>query len=101
MKLNELLTTITPLDWHCEGSPTDCTFDIVGQNKDWVATVHNGIEADESNACYVTHAANVLPELVDALRAMLSLRGNANAVTTRLTFEQAEQALAKAEEVEP
>lgn len=50
-------------------------------------------EQAESNARLIAAA----PELLEALKAILSLVGNANTTTTELTLRQARAAIAKAE----
>jgi hypothetical protein len=84
MKLSALLKKITPLPW------------VHLWNK---AQGENG----KMDRMYSRHAANVLPELVEALSLILPMaKGYAhkNAVGNNWKFvEQAEQILARAEEV--
>lgn len=49
------------------------SFDIVGSGHDWVATVHNGHDADEANAALIASA----PDLLAALEAVLRVADRA------------------------
>ncbi len=87
MKLTDLLEKIAPLPWKLDGT------DITDGGPNIIAVGCKGWSDDKDNTAYLHHAANALPELVAASRALLG------SVTTPEEFQRFKDALAKAEDV--
>ena len=104
MTLNEVLAQITPLPWRFIEADNDKvipTVRIFGRRKhDPSKEVCFGRIDTARDARYACHAANVLPEVVNALRLLLEDQKRAKSELSRSQFEFCESALAKAETVQ-
>lgn len=105
MKLSELLQEITPLPWRCAEMDNDKvipTVRLFGRRKhDPLKEICFGRLDAARDARYACHAANVLPELVEALALLLADQRRAKSELSRGQFEFCESALAKAENITP
>jgi hypothetical protein len=105
MKLAEILAEITPLPWRFLEADNDKvipTVTIFGRRKrDPSKEVCFGRIDSARDARYACHAANVLPETVNALRLLLEDQKRAKSDLSRAQFEFSESALAKAETIQP
>jgi len=104
MKLNELLEQITALPWRCAEMDNDKvvpTVRLFGRRKhDPSKEVCFGRLDAPGDARYVCHAANVLPELAQAVQLLLADQRRPKAELSRGQFEFCESALAKAQTIE-
>ncbi len=104
MKLNALLQEITPLPWRYAEMDNDKvipTVRLFGRRK------HNpsmevcfGRLDAVADARYACHAANALPDLIEALRLLLADQRRPKSELSRGQFEFCAAALAKAETLE-
>ena len=104
MRLSELLQQITPLPWRLAEMDNDKvipTVRLFGRRKhDPSKEVCFGRLDSGSDARYACHAANVLPELVDAFRLLWKDQQRPKSELSRGQFEFCESALARAESIE-
>jgi hypothetical protein len=105
MKLPEILAEITPLPWRFLEADNDKvipTVTIFGRRKrDPSKKICLGRIDTASDARYACHAANALPETVNALRLLLEDQKRAKSELSRSQFEFCESAFAKAETIQP
>ena len=104
MRLSELLQQITPLPWRSAEMDNDKvipTVRVFGRRKhDPSKEVCFGRLDSAGDARYACHAANVLPELVDAFRLLWKDQLRPKSELSRGQFEFCESALARAETIE-
>jgi hypothetical protein len=100
MNLAELLKQITPLPYHVEPGDFPVT---INSREMTVSEMGYGVDStqDYRDAAYLVHAANVLPELVEALEEINNLNTE-DRTPDRLDHAilVAQKALAKAKEVQ-
>ena len=105
MQLVEILTLITPLPWRCAEMDNDKVIPTVrmfGRRKrDPSKEVCFGRLDTATDARYACHAANALPDAVNALRLLLADQKRPKPELSRPQFELCESALAKAETIQP
>ena len=105
MKLSDLLLQITPLPWRFMEADNDKvipTVRILGRRKhDPSKEVCFGRIDSARDARYACHAANLLPEAVNALKLLLEDQKRARSELSRSQFEFCESVLAKAETIQP
>jgi len=105
MKLLEILALITPLPWRFIEADNDKvipTVRMLGRRKrDPSKEVCFGRLDTAMDARYGCHAANVLPDAVNALRLLLADQKRAKSELSRSQFEFCESALATAETIQP
>ncbi len=105
MKLSDLLLQITPLPWRSMEADNDKvipTVRILGRRKhDPSKEVCFGRIDSARDARYACHAANLLPEAVNALKLLLEDQKRARSELSRSQFEFCESVLAKAETIQP
>ncbi len=105
MKLNELLAEITPLPWRFAEMDNDKFIPSVRmfgrRRQDRSKEICFGRIDAARDARYACHAANVLPETVNALRLLLEDQKRTKSELSRSQFEFCEFALAKAETIQP
>jgi len=103
MELNEVLAQITPLPWRFIEADNDKvipTVRIFGRRKhDHAKEVCFGRIDSARDARYACHAANMLPELVNALRLLLEDQKRVKSELSRSQFEFCESVLSNAETV--
>jgi hypothetical protein len=101
MKLNELLEQITPLPWRYAELDNDKlipTVRLFGRRRSNSAQeVCLGRLDFATDACYACHAANVLPDLVEALAILLADQRRPRSELSRDQFAFCETALAQAQ----
>jgi hypothetical protein len=101
MKLNELLEQITPLPWRYAELDNDKlipTVRLFGRRRSKSATeVCLGRLDLATDACYACHAANVLPDLVEALAILLTDQQRPKSELSRGQFEFCKTALNRAQ----
>jgi hypothetical protein len=104
MKLSELLQQITPLPWRCAQMDNDKvvpTIRLFGRRKqDSAKEVCFGRLDSARDGRYACHAANVLPELVEAFKLLWRDQQRPRSELSRGQFAFCESALAKAETIE-
>jgi hypothetical protein len=104
MKLSELLLQITPLPWRLMEADNDKvipTIRILGRRKhDPSKEVCFGRLDSARDARYACHAANVLPETVNALKLLLEDQKRAKSELSRSQFEFCASVLAQAETIQ-
>jgi hypothetical protein len=105
MKLSELLNEITPLPWRFAEMDNDKlipTVRLFGRRKHDPAkeTCFGRLDAVR-DAHYACHAANVLPDLVEALQLLLADQRRPKSELSRGQFDFCESALAQAENLTP
>ena len=105
MKLSEFLLQITPLPWRFVEADNDKvipTVRILGRRRtDLSKEVCFGRIDSVRDARYACHAANLLPDAVNAIRLLLEDQKRAKSELSRSRFEFCESALAKAETIQP
>ena len=105
MKLSELLQQITPLPWRFAEMDNDKvipTIRLFGRRKhDPAKEICLGRIDAVRDARYACHAANVLPDTVNALRMLLEDQKRAKSELSRGQFEFCESALAQAQNIQP
>jgi len=105
MKLSEFLLQITPLPWRFVEADNDKvipTVRILGRRRnDLSKEVCFGRTDSVRDARYACHAANLLPDAVNAIRLLLEDQKRAKSELSRSRFEFCESALAKAETIQP
>ena len=103
MNLSEVLEQITPLPWRFVEADNDKvmpTVRILGRRKhDPSKEVCFGRLDSARDARYACHAANLLPEVVDALKLLLEDQKHARAEHRRAGLAYCESVLAKAETI--
>ena len=101
MKLNDLLSQITPLPWRCAEMDNDKvvpTLRLLGRRRhDSSKESCFGRLDFVLDARYACHAANRLPALVEAVRLLLADQRRAKSELSRGQFEFCEAALADAQ----
>jgi hypothetical protein len=110
MKLSKLLSKITPLPWKentTNGELSGSDGELLGMILDNPdnGTQPLGGETSDFNSAYLTHAANILPELVQAIRdeheAINKSNGSSSWIRhVRMKRDITRQVLARAEELE-
>ena len=104
MKLSELLIEISPLPWRFAEMDNDKvipTVRLFGRRKqDPAKEVYFGRIDAARDARYACHAANVLPELVEAVKRLLADQRREKSEMSLGQFEFCESALAKAETIQ-
>ena len=104
MKLNELLEQITPLPWRFAELDNDKvipTIRLFGRRKhDSSKEVCFGRLDSARDGRYACHAANVLPELVEAFKLLWQDQQRPKSELSREQFAFCESALAKAETIQ-
>ena len=102
MKLAHLLLEITGLPWTCSVRADPRHGHIRGQKR-LVANLESCAampdEQAKANLVYMTHAANALPQVVDALKLLLADQRRAKSELSRRQFDFCESALARAETI--
>jgi len=105
MKLSESLLQITALPWRFVEADNDKvipTVRILGRRRnDPLKEVCFGRIDSVRDARYACHAANLLPDAVNAIRLLLEDQKRAKSELSRSQFEFCESALAKAETIQP
>ena len=105
MKLSKLLEQITPLPWRPAEMDNDKvmpTIRLFGRRKHHpTKEVCFGRLDSARDAHYACHAANMLPELAQALELLLTDQRLAKSALSRDQFEFCESALAKAQTINP
>ena len=103
MKLSELLQQITPLPWGLAEMDNDKvmpTIRLFGRRKqDPAKEVCFGRLDSARDGRYACHAANVLPELVEAFKLLLRDQQRPKSELSQSQFAFCESALAKAETI--
>ena len=96
MKLSELLQKTTPLPWKLDGN------NVMDGGPNSIAITAEGWSDDQPNAQYLVHAANVLPQLVSAVKEYTKEREyqNVEACKKDRLEKQLLAALARAENIE-
>ena len=104
MKLSELLQQITALPWWIAEMDNDKvipTIRLFGRRKhDPSKEVCFGRLDAAGDARYACHAANILPDLVQAVQLLLAEQRRPKAEMSRGQFEFCESTLAKAQTIE-
>ena len=104
MKLSELLQQITPLPWRFAELDNDKvipTIRLFGRRKqDPAKEVCFGRLDSARDGPYACHAANVLPELVEAFKMLWRDQERPKSELSRGQFAFCESALARAETIE-
>lgn len=104
MKLSEILVEITPLPWRFVEADNDKvipTVRILGRRKrDPSKEICFGRVDSARDARYACHAANMLPDVVAALKLVLEDQKRARSELSQSQFEFCESVLAKAETVQ-
>ena len=102
MKLAHLLLEITRLPWTGNVHADPRQGHILGQQR-LVANLEScaAMPAGQAkaNLAYITHAANVLPELVDALKLLLADQQRPKSELSRAQFAFCESALNQAQTI--
>ena len=105
MKLVEILALITALPWRCAEMDNDKVIPTVrmfGRRKrDPSKEICFGRLDTARDARYACHAANVLPDAVNALRLLLADQKRPKSELSRSQFEFCQSALAAAETIQP
>jgi len=103
MKLSELLQQITPLPWRPAEMDNDMvmpTVRLFGRRKDDPSKeVCFGRLDSARDTLYACHAANVLPDVAEALRLLLEDQRRAKFGLSRGKFDFCESALARAQTI--
>src|SRR5437879_330318 len=98
MRLGELLTQITPQPWVVVSAADGDKWIGTNRGDDRITTLDgNTLPIDHT---YLVHAANVLPEAVEALKLLLEDQGKAKSELSRGQFDFCESALTKAQTIE-
>lgn len=99
MKLTELLKRITPLPW-LEVTATDGDKWIgTGEGDDRITTLDGNTQSIDH--AYLVHAANVLPELVNAAQEALLNTAPSQYPAPKRSLDKLRAALAKAQDLKP
>lgn len=103
IRLNELLSQITPLPWRCAEMDNDKmvpTTRVLGlRRQDPSKEICLGRIDFARDARYACHAANSLPETLQALKLLLADQRRAKSELSRAQFAFCESAVAKAETI--
>lgn len=104
MKLSELLKEITPLPWRFAEMDNDKVIPTVRlfgrRGSDRSKEICFGRLDTARDARYACHAANVLPEAVEALKLVMEDQRKAKSELSRGQFDFCESALAKAQTIQ-
>lgn len=90
MKLSELLKKVTPLPWKLDGNH------VTDSGPNSIAVTAEGWSDDQPNAQYMVHAANVLPQLIEAVKEYTKERAYQSVEACKKDQDRLEKELLKA-----